>query len=161
MCAHLCLDTGGLTLHARTHDDGDRTAYGRSKAASGANTATATATATANAGGEPVPAAADAVRAAGRTVVFVGPMEHHSNILVWREADCDVVTIKATEHGTVDLADLADSLAAHAHYGRRVGSFAAASNVTGITEAVNDVTVLLHRHDALACWDYATAAPHG
>ena len=37
----------------------------------------------------------------------------------------------------------------------------AASNVTGIIEAVDDVTVLLHRHDALACWDYATAAPHG
>ena len=41
-----------------------------------------------------------------------------------------------------------------------VGSFAAASNVTGITERVDDITKLLHTHGALACWDYASAAPH-
>lgn len=42
-----------------------------------------------------------------------------------------------------------------------VGSFAAASNVTGIIEEVDAVTTLLHRFGALACWDYASAAPHG
>ena len=43
----------------------------------------------------------------------------------------------------------------------KIGSFSAASNVTGI---VTDVDArrrsLLHRHGALACWDYAAAGPY-
>ncbi|CAN0047312.1 unnamed protein product, partial [Laminaria digitata] len=34
-----------------------------------------------------------------RPVVFVGPFEHHSNILPWREACVDVVTIAENEAG--------------------------------------------------------------
>ncbi|CAM9981288.1 unnamed protein product, partial [Phaeothamnion confervicola] len=41
-----------------------------------------------------------------------------------------------------------------------VGTFSAASNVTGALADVDAVTALLHRHGALACWDYATAAPY-
>jgi len=42
----------------------------------------------------------------------------------------------------------------------RVGSFSAASNVTGVVTDVDAVTELLHRGGALACWDYASAAAH-
>jgi len=38
-----------------------------------------------------------------------------------------------------------------------IGCFAAASNVTGILTDTNAVTAILHKHSALACWDYATA----
>jgi hypothetical protein len=41
-----------------------------------------------------------------------------------------------------------------------VGSFSAASNVTGVVTDVDAVTELLHRGGALACWDYASAAAH-
>ncbi len=41
-----------------------------------------------------------------------------------------------------------------------VGCFSAASNVTGILCDVNDVTICLHKHGALAFWDYATAGPY-
>ena len=41
-----------------------------------------------------------------------------------------------------------------------VGAFSAASNVTGLLADVDAVTLLLHRHDALALWDYASAAPY-
>ena len=41
-----------------------------------------------------------------------------------------------------------------------VGAFSAASNVTGLLTDVDAVTLLLHRHDALALWDYASAAPY-
>ncbi len=36
----------------------------------------------------------------------------------------------------------------------KVGSFSAASNVTGILTDTNAVSALLHRHDALAAWDH-------
>ena len=38
-----------------------------------------------------------------------------------------------------------------------IGCFSAASNVTGILTDTNAVTACLHRYDALAFWDYATA----
>jgi len=41
-----------------------------------------------------------------------------------------------------------------------VGTFTAASNITGICLDVDEITALLHRYGALAFWDYATAAPY-
>ena len=42
----------------------------------------------------------------------------------------------------------------------RIGSFSACSNVTGALSDINAITSVLHRHGALAFWDYATAAPY-
>ena len=42
----------------------------------------------------------------------------------------------------------------------KIGSFSAASNVTGIVTDVGSVATLLHAHGALSFWDYAAAAPH-
>ena len=39
-----------------------------------------------------------------RPVVFIGPFEHHSNELPWRESIADVVTIHEDADGHVDLA---------------------------------------------------------
>lgn len=41
-----------------------------------------------------------------RLVVLVGPHEHHSNILPWREKAKKVVYIKETQTGRVDLTHL-------------------------------------------------------
>ena len=43
-------------------------------------------------------------RGAERPVVFVGPYEHHSNELPWRESIADVVTIREDADGRLDLA---------------------------------------------------------
>ena len=96
-----------------------------------------------------------------RPVVFVGPHEHHSNLLPWRESAADVVVIAEDPiTGGLDLDDLTRCLVACADRRLKIGSFAAASNVTGIVEDADAVTVCLHKHGALACWDYATAAPY-
>jgi len=95
-----------------------------------------------------------------RPVVFIGPYEHHSNELPWRESICDVVTIHEDLHGGIDLDDLEARLLEYADRPLRIGSFSAASNVTGITSPVRDVSILLHRHGALAFWDFAAAAPY-
>ncbi|MDT8435685.1 MAG: aminotransferase class V-fold PLP-dependent enzyme [Gemmatimonadota bacterium] len=100
------------------------------------------------------------IPAAERPVVFVGPYEHHSNELPWRESICDVVTIHEDLHGGIDLDDLEAALHRTAGRALRIGSFSAASNVTGITSPVREVSVLLHRHGALAFWDFAAAAPY-
>jgi selenocysteine lyase/cysteine desulfurase len=47
-----------------------------------------------------------------RPVVFIGPYEHHSNELPWRESICDVVTIPEDADGRVDLKELEAALTA-------------------------------------------------
>ena len=93
-------------------------------------------------------------------VIFVGPFEHHSNILPWRESQAEVVAIKANRTGHIDVQDLEERLIEFGGRSRKYGSFSAASNVTGILSDTDAVTILLHRHGALAFWDYAAAAPY-
>jgi len=94
-------------------------------------------------------------------VVFVGPYEHHSNEISWRQGLATVVEVRLLEDGGIDLAHLESLLRAPEYQGRlRIGSFAAASNVTGIRTPVREIAALLHRQDALACFDYAASAPY-
>ncbi len=102
----------------------------------------------------------DQIPAAQRPVVFVGPYEHHSNELPWRETIADVVVIGADADGHIDLADLSSQLDRYAQRPLRIGSFSAASNVTGILSGTDPITALLHGHGALAFWDYAAAGPY-
>jgi selenocysteine lyase/cysteine desulfurase len=95
-----------------------------------------------------------------RPVVFVGPFEHHSNELPWRETIADVVVIPEDHDGHVDLDVLEAQLIAYADRPLRIGSFSAASNVTGIVSNTCAISDLLHRHGALSFWDYAAAAPY-
>ncbi|KAI9184425.1 hypothetical protein H9P43_003478 [Blastocladiella emersonii ATCC 22665] len=95
-----------------------------------------------------------------RVKVFVSIAEHHSNLLPWRESYCDVVTIPmdpATGDREPDLAVLDRELrkAAAAGAPLMVGSFSAGSNLTGIPIDTHRVARVLHRHGALAFFDYA------
>lgn len=95
-----------------------------------------------------------------RPVVFIGPYEHHSNELPWRESICDVVTIHEDHDGLIDLGELERALVAHVDRPLKIGSFSAASNVTGIGSKTRDIAALLHRHGALSFWDFAAAGPY-
>lgn len=101
-----------------------------------------------------------AIPADERPVVFLGPYEHHSNELPWRESIADVVSVPLTENGQIDESFLRDQLAVYSNRSLVIGSFSAASNVTGITSNVSGVTAILKEHDALAFWDYAAASPY-
>ncbi|MBT8164883.1 MAG: aminotransferase class V-fold PLP-dependent enzyme [Acidimicrobiia bacterium] len=102
----------------------------------------------------------DHIPEAERPVVFIGPYEHHSNELPWRESIADVVRIPEDADGHIDLAVLATELERHADRPLKIGSFSAASNVTGIISATHEMARLLHRHGALSFWDFAAAAPY-
>ncbi len=96
-----------------------------------------------------------------RPVVFIGPYEHHSNELTWREGLCTVVSVRLNGEGGIDLAHLEELLRDPRYLGRlRIGSFSAASNVTGLISPVRELAVMLHRHGAMACFDYAASAPY-
>ena len=95
-----------------------------------------------------------------RPVVFIGPYEHHSNELPWRESIADVVIIDEDADGHISLDHLERELIRHAERSMKVGSFSAASNVTGIVTDADAVSALLHRHGAFAFWDFAAAAPY-
>ena len=94
-----------------------------------------------------------------RPVVFIGPYEHHSNELPWRESIADVVTIAEDSDGRIDLELLGEELSRYASRPLKIGSFSAASNVTGIVSDTRAIATLLHRHGALAFFDFAAAAP--
>ncbi|KAL8001726.1 putative aminotransferase class V domain, tRNA(Ile)-lysidine/2-thiocytidine synthase [Plasmopara halstedii] len=95
-----------------------------------------------------------------RPVVFVGPFEHHSNLLPWRESGAEIVAIPENEYGEMDLQILKAQLQLYAARQLKVGAFSAASNITGILTDVDAVSTLLHQYGALSCWDYATCAPY-
>jgi selenocysteine lyase/cysteine desulfurase/CRP-like cAMP-binding protein len=95
-----------------------------------------------------------------RPVVFVGPYEHHSNELPWRESIAELRVIREDADGRLDLDHLTEELELYAHRPLKIGSFSAASNVTGVLTDVEQVATLLHRHGALSFWDYAAAGPY-
>ncbi|KAA2312419.1 aminotransferase class V-fold PLP-dependent enzyme [Pseudooceanicola sediminis] len=99
------------------------------------------------------------VRNGDRIVVIHGPYEHHSNILPWRESGAEVLVVRPGARGGVDL-DHLESLLKQQQADLIIGSFSAASNVTGILTDPDPVTRLLKAHDALAIWDYAGGAPY-
>ncbi|MEO5610391.1 MAG: aminotransferase class V-fold PLP-dependent enzyme [Ornithinibacter sp.] len=95
-----------------------------------------------------------------RPVVFIGPYEHHSNEIPWRESIADVVSIRQDADGGVCLEDLRARLEEFAERPMKIGSFSAASNVTGIVSDTAGISSLLHAHGALAFWDFAAAGPY-
>jgi len=95
-----------------------------------------------------------------RPVVFIGPYEHHSNELPWEESIADVVVIDENPDGRIDREMLKQRLVEYAERPLKIGSFSAASNVTGIVSDTRGITRLLHEHGALSFWDFAAAAPY-
>ena len=100
------------------------------------------------------------IAAKNRPVVFIGPYEHHSNDVQWRETIADVVTVAETDDGLLDLSDLEKQLKKYKNRPLKIGSFSAASNVTGIITDVQPVAKILHAHGAMACFDFAASAPY-
>ncbi|XP_062197639.1 uncharacterized protein LOC133900497 isoform X2 [Phragmites australis] len=105
--------------------------------------------------------AAAQLRAEERWVVFVGPYEHHSNLLSWRQSLADVVEVGAGPDGLVDLTALRRALSSPEYADRpMLGTFSSCSNVTGVLTDTRAVARLLHQHGAFACFDFAASGPY-
>ena len=99
-----------------------------------------------------------AVKSGRGATIIIGPYEHHSNILPWRESGARVIELPEADHGGPDL-DALDQALAEAT-GLVIGSFSAASNVSGILTDVLAVTRRLKSAGALSVWDYAGGGPY-
>ncbi|MHA1192513.1 MAG: aminotransferase class V-fold PLP-dependent enzyme [Promethearchaeota archaeon] len=96
-----------------------------------------------------------------KPVVFIGPYEHHSNDLMWREALVEVITIQITPEGYFDLEDLKIKVSNPKFKDRlKIGTFSAASNVTGVKSPIYEIARIMHEYNGIACFDYAASAPY-
>lgn len=94
-----------------------------------------------------------------RPCVILGPYEHHSNILPWRESGAEIIEIGEAPEGGPDTEALRHALGRYA--GRPiVCAFSAASNITGIVADVAGITRLVKQAGALMVWDYAGGGPY-
>jgi selenocysteine lyase/cysteine desulfurase len=100
------------------------------------------------------------VAPADRPVVLVGPYEHHSNELPWRESLAEVVRIPLAANGQPSEAAIEATLQAYQQRPLLIGAFSAASNVTGIKTDIRALARLLHRYGAHCVVDYAAGAPY-
>ncbi|KAK7358829.1 hypothetical protein VNO77_00769 [Canavalia gladiata] len=96
-----------------------------------------------------------------RWVVFVGPHEHHSNLLSWRQSLAEVVEIGLDDKGLLDMDALKLQLEAYKPTNRPIlGSFSACSNVTGIYSDTRAIAQLFHQYKGFACFDFAASGPY-
>ncbi len=96
---------------------------------------------------------------AERPVVFITHMEHHSNILPWEESIAEVVMLDRSPDGTSSPEQLAQLCKRYAPR-PLIGSFTAASNVTGIRTPYRDLSRVLHQHGGVCVVDFAASAPY-
>lgn len=94
-----------------------------------------------------------------RPLVILGPYEHHSNLLPWRESGAEVVELPEGPDGGPDPNTLERVLAEGA--GRRIiAAFSAGSNVTGALSDIPALSRLVAAQGGKVIWDYAGAAPY-
>ncbi len=93
-------------------------------------------------------------------LVIITHMEHHSNQTSWLETFADVIVLEPDEEGNVDLNKLEDVLKLYSNRKLKIGSFSAASNVTGLQPPIHQMAQIMHKHNGLCFVDYAMAAPY-
>mgnify|MGYP000858748238 CR=1 FL=1 len=95
-----------------------------------------------------------------KPIIFLTHMEHHSNQTSWLETICDVEVIEPDSQGLIDLNHLEELLQKYKNRKIKIGSFTAASNVTGIQTPYYEMAKLMHENDGLSFVDFAASAPY-
>lgn len=92
-------------------------------------------------------------------LVIVGPYEHHSNELSFREGLCEVIRIPLNAEGLVDLKALEQILIANVHR-KIIASFSLASNVSGILSPFMQISNLVREYGGIVCFDMASSSAY-
>lgn len=103
---------------------------------------------------------ADYLNKTERPVVFITHMEHHSNQTSWYETIADVEVVEPDKDLLVDLDDLRKKLKKYENRKLKIGSFTAASNVTGIETPYHEMARIMHEANGLCFVDFAASAPY-
>lgn len=92
-------------------------------------------------------------------LVLVGPYEHHSNEVSFREGLCEVKRIPLNEEESIDFERLEQTLK-EAKGRELIASFSVASNVTGILTDYKRIYKLIKAYGGIVCLDAAAASPY-
>lgn len=95
-----------------------------------------------------------------KPVVFITHMEHHSNQTSWYQTNCDVVIIPPSKELLVSIDNLRAELEKYKDRKLKIGSFSAASNVTGIINPYHEMAAVMHDFGGLCFIDFAGSAPY-
>ncbi|KAH7823061.1 putative cysteine desulfurase [Monocercomonoides exilis] len=93
-------------------------------------------------------------------VIFISVIGHHSTTLPFFYINCEIVFIPLDDSGKTDRHFLHQRLIEHEKSPFKFGFFTATSNITGISDNVSDLCLLMHQFDGLAFFDFATSAPY-
>lgn len=97
-------------------------------------------------------------------MVFYSLYEHNSNSLSWKETNCDIQIIEGDYDKFYD--NLEKKLSEYDNKNDdkyryiKIGSFTAASNITGLLLDVDYISYIIHKHKGFAFFDYASGAPY-
>lgn len=94
-----------------------------------------------------------------KPLIMIGPYEHHSNDLSYRESIADTCRLKLNDVGELCLIDLEQQLINNADREIYV-CVSAASNVTGILTDVENLSLICRKYNAYVCLDAATSSPY-
>lgn len=95
-----------------------------------------------------------------KPVVFITHLEHHSNHTSWYSTYCDVVIVPPCKNLLVSVDNLKKELEKYKDRKLKIGSFSAASNVTGIITPYHALAKAMHEHGGLCFIDFAGSAPY-
>lgn len=92
-------------------------------------------------------------------LVIVGPYEHHSNEISFRESLCEVIRIHLDVNDNIDFNELEHILEENKER-EIIASFSIASNVTGVLSDYKKVYEYVKKYDGIVCLDSAAASPY-
>lgn len=92
-------------------------------------------------------------------LVFVGPYEHHSNEISFREGLCELIRVPLNKKENIDLEFLEKKLEENKNR-EIIASFSVASNVTGVLSDYKSIYKLIKKYDGILCLDSAAASPY-
>jgi len=88
-----------------------------------------------------------------KPIVFYSNMEHNSNYLPWLNIGVKMIQIK-------DHLDLQRNLKNYEKHYIKIGSFTAASNITGKLLDVDKLAIIMHYYGGIVFFDYGSGAPY-
>lgn len=92
-------------------------------------------------------------------LVFIGPYEHHSNEISFREGLCEVVRVPLDKDDCIDLEFLEEYLK-KSQDREIIASFSVASNVSGVLSNYKSIYRLIKKYNGILCCDAAAASPY-
>ena len=96
---------------------------------------------------------------ANAPLVILGPYEHHSNEVSFREAMCDVVRITLDESGGIDFSLLERTLEMNKNR-EIIASFSVASNVTGVISDYKRIYKLVKSYGGVVALDASSLSAY-